>query len=276
MESKLSNARKPVRQLRKLLKSLPGDPSISAIHALRARSRRVEAIAGILIPADDKFRRHLLKLLKPLRKAAGAVRDMDVLAVKARTLANRQHSSSAACLIEHLQATRLESAHKLVATINKQQKCTRDSLKQLSKQIGKRSRRKESGPAAKTSSLNPYTNVAISLMDELSHWPAFTKENLHAFRIKAKKLRYVLRLAGAADLKFMNALEKAITQIGNWHDWQELGTIATEVLSPKKNRPVLHEIDEIVSRKLKLALASAHAVKARYLGAYRGLTLLEP
>lgn len=270
MESILDNARKQVRQLRKSVKSLSSAPSTTDIHNLRTRARRVEAIAGILIPANDKSMRRLLKLLKPLRKAAGNVRDMDVLAAKARTLTGRHHDNSVACLLEHLQAIRIESALKLVNAVNKQRADTRDGLKQFSRQISK------SGPAAKTNSLKPCADAAIKLMDELSHWPAFSVENLHEFRIQVKHLRYVLLLTEAADLHFVNALEKTKARIGDWHDWQELRKIAGEVLNPKKNRAMLQEIDEIVGRKLKLALAAAHSVKTRYLGAYRGLTLLEP
>jgi len=246
------------------------------IHDLRTRARRVEAIAGILIPANENSRRRLLKLLKPLRKAAGDVRDMDVLAAKARTLAGRQQDNSVVCLLEHLQAIRIESARKLVNTVNKQRADTRDGLKQFSRWIEKHIHTRESGSASKTTARKSYTDAAIRLMDELSRWPAFSKDNLHPFRIEVKHLRYVLLLTETADLKFVNALEKAKSRIGDWHDWQELRDIALEVLDPKKNRPMLQEIDEIVGKKLKQALAAAHSVKTRYLGAYRGFTVVEP
>ena len=73
----------------------------------------------------------------------------------------------------------------------------------------------------------------MSLIDELNRWPEFNAENLHAFRIKVKELRYVLQLAKDPDLKFVNALGKVEDQIGDWHDWQQLAEIAGECAQPQ-------------------------------------------
>jgi CHAD domain-containing protein len=222
MELELSNVRRPVRQLRKSLKGLAGDPSMLDVHDLRTRSRRVEAIAGMQIAGSERSRRHVLKILKPLRKAAGEVRDMDVLAAKARTLAGRGGDASVAILLEHLQARRIEGARGLVEAVKEDGADARDCLQQFSRQIEKRMQAEAGGKS--------HTDAATRLMDELSGWPQFSAENLHAFRIKVKELRYVLQLAGAADPRFVRALEKAKARIGDWHDWLELSRIAGEVL----------------------------------------------
>jgi CHAD domain-containing protein len=275
MDFDLGYESKTIRQLRKLLKSLPCDPSIKAVHDLRTRTRRIEAIAGVIIPGHEKSRRHLMQILKLLRKAAGDVRDMDVLAAKARTLSGHTRDESVAHLLEHLRASRIESARALVDTVNEQRKDADDSLKTFSKQLDKHLHSMNSGAENNTNYAKPCIDAAISLVDELSRWPAFDAQTLHAFRIKVKELRYSLRLMEGPDLKFVRALDKTKTQIGNWHDWQELRKIAGDVLDPKMNRSVLKEIDEIVSEKLKLALAAARTLKARCLSAYRGFTITE-
>jgi CHAD domain-containing protein len=207
------------------------------------------------IAGGERVSRRVVKALKPLRKAAGVVRDMDVLAARARTLVGRGCDDSVAALVKALRARRVEGARELAKAAKEDCAEARGRLKEFARQIEKRVRAGED------------TDAAVKLMDELNGWPAFGAENLHAFRIKVKELRYVLQLAGAADLRFVRALEKAKSRIGDWHDWLELRRIAGEVL---KRGALLKEIDGIEREKLTLALAAARAVRAQYLGAHRG------
>ena len=275
MELELGCVRKPVRQLQKSLKSLAGDPSIQDVHDLRTRARRVEAIADILLPRHQSSRRRLFKLLKPLRKAAGEVRDMDVLTAKARTLARHCRDDSRARLLEHLRAMRVVSARKLVDAIADRRQDASDSLNLFSIEIERRFDRRNHGSALKARRGKPNTDAAIGLMNELSHWPAFNAENLHAFRIKVKQLRCILQLTEDGDLKFLAALEKVKAQIGDWHDWQEFRKIAGDVLNASKDRTMLEAMEQAEIRKLKRALAAANALRSRYLGAYRGFAIAE-
>ena len=79
MADELERVRKALRELGKSLESLNGDSAPEDVHKLRTASRRVEAIAGVLGAADGKKSRRLVKAIEPVRKAAGGVRDMDVL-----------------------------------------------------------------------------------------------------------------------------------------------------------------------------------------------------
>jgi CHAD domain-containing protein len=168
-----------------------------------------------------------------------------------------------ALLLEDLQARRIEGARKLVEAVKEDGTDARDRLDRFSRQIDRHLKAKAGGHYLQT-------DAAMRLMDELSRWPQFSVENLHAFRIKMKELRYVLQLTEAAEPKFVTALEKVKARIGDWHDWLELRRIAGEVLDLRKHRAVLEEIEEIGKGKLKLALAAARAVRARYLGPHRG------
>lgn len=44
----LDHIEKPLRTLRKLLKTLPEDPAPAEVHKLRTRARRIEAVARAL------------------------------------------------------------------------------------------------------------------------------------------------------------------------------------------------------------------------------------
>jgi len=246
------------------------------VHDLRARTRHVEAIAAVFLPDEDKPKRHLLKTLKPVLKVAGEVRDMDVLGVKVRTLARRREDHSVTRLLEHLQAMRLESAAELVETVARKQKDACRSLKQFSKLIEGRLHAKHARAATGTNAHEPGVGAANKLMDELCRWPAFNAENLHAFRIKVKELRNVLRLTRDANPEFVNTLEQVKTRIGDWHDWHQLKEIAKKVLAGKANRAALREIEEIASTRFNRALASAYGLRSRYLSGYSGPTIAEP
>jgi CHAD domain-containing protein len=265
MEVEFGNVQKPVRILRKSLKSLTRDPPMEAVHSLRIHARRIEAIAAALMPGDSKLTRRLLKTIRPVRKAAGEVRDMDVLAGKARTLARDRRNRSVASLLGYLSSKREESARELLDTVAEQRNDARRSLKQFSRQIEKRFHGNKPGAMTEAASSGSSGEAATKLIDELNRWPAFNAENLHAFRIKVKELRYVLQLTEDANLKFVDALGKVKEQIGDWHDWRQLATIAEKALDPQDDLATLKKIDEIEKKKLNKALAAARAMKARYL-----------
>jgi CHAD domain-containing protein len=188
MEVDLGNVRKPIRELRKSLKRMPSDPPMKAVHTLRTRARRLEAISAALLPNDERHTRKLRKVLKPLRKTAGEVRDMDVLTVKALTVAERLGDEAVAQLLEHLQARRVECADELLDAVDQNSKQAGRRLKRLLKRVEKEFHKNSSqaGPTNK-------------LIDELISWPALSVRNLHDFRIKVKELRYVLQLADDAN-----------------------------------------------------------------------------
>jgi CHAD domain-containing protein len=265
MELELGNVRKPVRMLRKSLKSLTRDPPIEDVHNLRTGARRVEAIAAALMPGQNKLARRLLKTIRPVRKAAGEVRDMDVLATKALSLDRHRSNNSVARLLEHLRSMRVEGARALLDTVSEQRSDARRSLKQFSRRIEKRFHANKPGAKAGTAGNGSSGQAAMTLIDELTRWPAFNAGNLHAFRIQVKELRYLLQLTKGANPKLVDALGVVKDRIGDWHDWQQLAKIAEKVLDPQDDRATLKKIDEMGKKKFNQALAAAQALKARYL-----------
>ncbi|MFP5250679.1 MAG: CHAD domain-containing protein, partial [Acidobacteriota bacterium] len=125
----LDRVEKPLWKLRKLLKSLPEDPAPADVHKLRTRARRIEAVASAWAPAGGKESKRLLKAIQPVRKAAGSVRDMDVLTGNLLHMEMTRSSDSRLRLIEHLGGARVASAGDLLETVGRQRKKARRELK---------------------------------------------------------------------------------------------------------------------------------------------------
>lgn len=264
----LDRVQKPLRQLRKALKRLPNDPQPEAVHKLRTRARHIEAIAVALTPADEKKTRRLLKSIKPVRKAAGAVRDMDVLTGNVLTLPRNSHGESLVRLVEHLAFERKKSTGDLVDTFSEQRKTARQVLKQYSKLVRASladGKSLSSGAAQADGIELRVQSVTAALVRELSRWPALSVRNIHSFRLKVKELRYILQLSPNTDSGFVDALGSVKDQIGDWHDWQQLAETARQILDPPPDRSLLAQIEKIGEQKLRHALSAANALRRRYL-----------
>lgn len=274
MAIELDRLEEPLRKLRKSLKSLSKDPPPEEVHKLRTRARHIESIAPALTPDKGKKTRRLIKSIKPVRKAAGSVRDMDVLTGNALSLPRNSHSESLVRLIERLGNTRQQSAGALLETVSEQRKSARQILKQYSKLVkasfngqssGKSSSKHVAGAGRTTQPAQNVQAAILALSDELSRWPALGASNIHPFRLKVKELRSILQLLPTSDPKLVSALGKVKDRIGDWHDWQQLSGFARTALDAHEDRALLQQIDETGRHKLEEALAAANALRKHYL-----------
>jgi CHAD domain-containing protein len=269
----LERVEKPLRQLRKLLKELPSNPAPGEVHKLRTRARKIEALAAALEPADAKQTRRLLKAIKPVRKAAGDVRDMDVLKgdllhMRVNGTKNGRTGDSVVRLVKHLSTVRRKSAADLLDAVDRQRKPARRELRSYEKLLDSVARGKKAAPIDGSRAFEPEDgddSRAAALMDELADWPRLNAHNIHPFRLKVKELRYVLELFPHAEVRFVELLGKVKDEIGEWHDWQQLGEIAREVLDAQEDRALLAQIDEVAKQKLAHALAGANGLRRGYL-----------
>lgn len=262
--------RKALHELDRSLKSLSGDPGPKAVHKLRTAARRVEAVVAALAPADRKKSRRLVRSIEPLRKAAGSVRDMDVLIANARKLARHSAGGSLTRLIDLLQSARQQYAAELLRLLKRRQKTTQHYLREYSKLVAS-----SLTPSSLYASTNgrphqPHESMHAPAMDvvhELSEWPPLDAGNIHAFRLKVKQLRYILQLDREADQRLVEALGQVQHRVGDWHDWQQLAEIAREILHPEHNEALLARIDQTAKRRFDHALAAANTLRGRYLAA---------
>jgi CHAD domain-containing protein len=268
MTGELERVRKALRELGKSLQSLNGDSAPKDVHKLRTASRRVEAIAGVLEAADQKKSRRLVKSIEPIRKAAGGVRDMDVLLGDARKLARYSDGESLAHLVEYLKAARQQSAGELQHALHHRRKVVREDLKRYSKFIAALAKHAQSSSRSDAEAGRAQEEIngsAMDVMRELGDWKPLDAENLHAFRLKVKQLRYTMQLDAQANSGLLEALGDVQTRIGEWHDWQQLEEIARRVLVLEEDRPLLDRIRETVKRRFERAIASANNLRGKYL-----------
>jgi CHAD domain-containing protein len=268
MAGELERARKAVRELNKTLKNLPADPPPNEVHKLRTATRRVEAIAAALAQVESKESRRALKAIEPIRKAAGGVREMDVLLANARRLARTSAGDSLTRLVEHLQIARQQNADVLRRALGRRRVAARDNLKQYSRFIRSALDPKKSATSANRLPAHWHEGVhaaAMSVVRELGEWPHLNAENIHAFRLKVKELRYILQLSGDANSGLEEALGNVQRRIGDWHDWQQLEEIAGQLLSMERDGALLTRIGAISSRKFHQALKAANALRGKYL-----------
>jgi CHAD domain-containing protein len=268
MAGELERVRKALRELGKSLQSLSGDSSPKDVHKLRTASRRVEAIAGVLEAADGKKSRRLVKSIEPVRKAAGGVRDMDVLLANARKLARYSDGESLGHLVEHLKTVRQQNAGELQHALHRRRKAVLEDLKEYSRfvaSVAKHAQSSSHSGAHATRALDEIHSSAMNVMRELGDWKPLDAENLHAFRLKVKQLRYTMQLDAQADPGLVEALGDVQRRIGDWHDWRQLEEIAREVLVLEQDQALIDRIGETVKRRFDRALKAANALRGKYL-----------
>ena len=247
---------KPLRKLRQQLKALSSNPRPAEVHSLRTHARRVEATVAAVALGRNKASGRLLKLITPVRKAAGKVRDMDVLIGDVLTLADSHGSESLVRLVEHLARMRVKHARKLHDVVEQQRPEARKQLKESSKML-KRAVKKDWGDRSGEA-------APQILISELRYWPELNAGNLHMFRIRLKELRYMLQLSDEADQTLIGSLDPVKDAIGEWHDWVELLRIAKKVLDAEVDGGDLKRLEEIVNVRLESAVAAANQLRERY------------
>jgi CHAD domain-containing protein len=268
MNSELEHVQKALRELGKSLKGLPSNPLPKQVHKLRTSARRVEAITAALPEAEGKASRRLKNAIGPLRRAAGGVRDMDVLTTNIRKLRQTAPAESLARLVEHLESVRADEASDLRRSLEHKRGAARHNLKKYSHKVESaftNGNVTQNGHAHNGHQHNGISSTAQHIAREIAEWPPLDVGNIHAFRLRVKQLRYTLQLDANADSELLAALGTVQRRIGEWHDWEQLGEIANEFLLPAQDSVLLAQIDGIMRQKLDRALSAANSLRREHL-----------
>lgn len=252
---------KPFRKLRKLLKDFPENPPPRAVHSLRTETRRLQAVFLALTLHADPAAHRLLKTIQPLRKAAGRVRDMDVLIANVLSLDKSRDDAGLVTLIQHLAQLRSRSSVRLLKTIARRGRKARKRLKQCTRVV--QSRLEQAPP----DTLGAHSAGARILATELCHWPRLAESNVHQFRIQVKELAYVLQFSRDADPRLLQRLTQVKDSIGDWHDWRALMDHARQALDPVRDKKLLARLRSLERQKLRAALLLARSVRRQDLAA---------
>lgn len=243
------------------------DPGKKTVHKLRSGTRRIEAQLQLLahIPGLPPYRdekRAALRELKRLRRAAGAVRDLDVhedlleefLRPGSRAQLATELKQQAETLRQDQEDRRRQHAETLVKVLKKREQDMAAALQDLRKALKPADDLRLSTTELLETAQLDYRRLARRL--GLVHPPArgskpgakaaktdpaaragrLDDDQLHSIRKAAKAVRYMAEAAdGARSAKQLAKDYEALQQSGGiWHDWLEVTTEAQDVLGRKQ------------------------------------------
>lgn len=259
---------KPVRKLRKAVTTLSKSPSTEEVHELRTQTRRIEAIVHALKLDQGRHGKRLMKVTTPVRKAAGKVRDADVLTQLAASLpgGEQDYGREQSRLLEELRTRRQSGGKRLHRRGRDGRKILLRRLKHLSRYLSKRVAEMQAPGSDGESGRADPASVALAISGRLSTYARLDRTNLHPYRIEVKQLRYMLQLAESPDTRLMDDLGKTKDMIGEWHDWCELESLARELFDNSKIAAAIHAIAD---RKFDTALTIATDLQKKYFATLR-------
>jgi CHAD domain-containing protein len=169
-------------------------------------------------------------------------------------------------LLEYLGAQRQKYAKKLDLVIKQYASPLRKRLKQTSRRMDKALHRNGSRDASGNTVNTEAAASALHLLSELAQPAHLGRNSLHPYRLKVKKLRNVLEMAeNAKEKEFVKRLGEVKDAIGEWHDREELLTIAKDVVNHRPNCRLLAELRKTADAKFKTALALAESMRKQFL-----------
>jgi len=215
------------------------DADPESVHRLRTGSRRLQAMLEATLREDgsagnafDKPAGAWLRQLKQVRRAGGAVRDLDV---QCKLLEKWTEKRAETPGVANEAGQDPNPFRAQVGMLDRWLKDERRHLaRSMQKQIRKRQPRLAerqaalfgaiSGAASLSMVKTPRPADAVALEDFVraaDTMPSLDAENLHDFRKATKKARYVAE--AGAEGKQLSSVAKALKRvqdaIGEWHDW---------------------------------------------------------
>ncbi len=263
------------RRLSRLLKQTADEPQAQTVHHLRTTARRIESVLQALSPEPDKNQRRLLKELSRVRRRAGRVRDMDVQMGLLRGLKIGHDARRKEGLMRALSEARSKREKKLASGLDKT--TVREIRRRLQKAAQKLSLFQEPpSMAGELDVARPFDPVATALREFMRvarAQGALRADNLHAYRLETKHVRYVAEMAGEDETaqKIVAELKRMQDAIGEWHDWLELTGRAQKELADTPGSPLLAALENVTRAKFREALLVCSEARKQLLEIGRAL-----
>lgn len=234
----IDKAAHPIRTLREHMAALEAavdlalaDPQRDPVHRLRTSTRRVEAQLQLLslipnLPGHVKSARIVRKLLRELRQAAGAVRDLDVqrklVKEQQAQLPDSKQLGNAASHLRHiLKERRHTEAMHLVKILKQRRKELASASEQLLDALRPAEEIKLSPTRLSQLTLDWYLQKASALKQDADF------DTLHSIRKSAKLARYITEGGAGKLARNFEAIQQAG---GTWHDLLTLTHVAKKEL----------------------------------------------
>lgn len=311
MSDDLGAIRRLGAALRENLAKCAHDPDVDPVHDTRTGTRRLQATLENILrdppegaegaPLRDSAEA-MLRLLKRIRHAAGAVRDLDVhrklleklmkRAVQPEREASAQDQPQPPPIPDQpdilerpeagLRATPVEQqADDLDTWLRHHRREVADELQSeagaLTAKFDKRLAELEaalSGRTKRRARKKPAGVVALESFARLAtEMQLLDATNLHDFRKGAKKARYAAELAAQGDReaeRIGSTLKKLQDEIGDWHDWLVLADEARAALGdPATELTGLLEAER--ERHFVAAMKTVAKLRGRLMGEWQAV-----
>jgi CHAD domain-containing protein len=271
-----ANVRARVAAWRDLLERCGRKPTRRRVHALRVVTLRIQAELEhelIDLPRASHQAQAMLrfgKLGERLRQSLGQVRELDVwigkLAALRTSLSEKTEyvpRSTRECvrqmerLEDRLEKKRQSAGEKLAREIKNRRDDLIGTADAVDEAAGDRTRDPDGNGAAAI--LKEFAAVAAD-------FPAFDEENLHDFRKRIKKVRYLAELHSddAESTRIAAQIKKVQTAIGEWHDWQVLARTARHG-QHSRDAELAELLQSLTEERFAEAVAACHGLTARLL-----------
>ena len=182
---------------------------------------------------------------------------MDVLTAHLSTVRVDGELDCLIQLFEYLGTKRYEKAEQLHQVVNKYRDPINKGLKKIARVLEKR--------MGKSRAANAATSAAMQSSAELATYGSLNRGNLHGYRVKLTELRDILQMGEETrKQEFVESLGKIKDEIGEWHDWEELNSIAAKILNHSAGCKLRRQLKEITQQKYESALSSANKLQKTY------------
>lgn len=262
---------------KELLEQCGRKPTRKYVHGLRVVTLRLQAeLENELceLPHASHSAQAMLRFGKQadkLRQALGPVRELDVWIGKLQKLRSGLSQSTGyvprsteECvrqmerMEDRLKKKRRAAGQKLVAQIAKRGANLRDAGDAIHDLVG------DQGHVA---DLEAFKGILNQFVAVIAGFASFDEENLHDFRKRIKKIRYLAEIHQVVDPacdRIAAQLKKLQAAIGEWHDWQALASTARQGRHARETE--LGELlDSLTVESGEAAVAACHGAKARIL-----------
>ncbi len=253
------------------------DEDADAVHDLRVCTRRLQQLLSSLVPDKTIHKaRTIRRTLRGVRRAVGQWRNCDValqwISRAERRSANPNRRRGWVLVRESITAERKHAINKARCRLLKSDGLT----------VSQRAQQLIALPPERLGSVNQDWVVRASIARASIEWHNVlaraiedrSMQNIHAFRIQLKRMRYRVELArdlGVADAKPLIGWFKTLQdRLGHWHDRQELNHFIARALTnydvllkePRVAMELLKEVEKniaISSREVSALFQDATA-----------------
>ena len=244
-------------RLRRELGKLGTKPQARDIHDFRTYSRRLQTLMAELSSASRRNEKRLLKSLARLRRRAGRVRDLDVQLAALRALKTSQEPRRKTELASVLAENRRQQEKRWHKALD------RKSLRELRRRLKK----VESGLRLRQNT-DPLRLAVRRFANASREQGPITEEILHAYRMAAKRARYLAEFAPKSMKReqLIRCLRRVQDALGDWHDWLVLTLSAEKRFGGVRESSLVAVLRNLTQAKFRHAVQVLSTVREEILG----------